>query len=227
MATKKHHWQNLSLKNIKGERWKYIPGLDDCFQVSDYGRIKRMAYETEYTDGRKFLRKEKIIKPAVVWQYNTFKKDYTPFVCTRVTLEKTRHNFTLARLLYYCFVKKWDMGSNKKVVICKDGNGYNLRPANLQLVSWEEKQQRTVSRGRFHSPFHDLTPAQRKQQRRAIAKTISKPVEQYTLSGKLVRTYSSMAEAQRVTGVFSSIIGTRAAGKGKTAGGFIWKWKAT
>jgi len=64
----------------------------------------------------------------------------------------------------------------------------------------------------------------RKKQRQAIIKSISKQVTQYTRDGKKIRTYPSMAAAQRATGIFASSIGSQAGGKGKTAGGFIWQW---
>ena len=36
----KYPYQNLSLKDIKGEQWEDIPGFEDYYQVSNYGRFK-------------------------------------------------------------------------------------------------------------------------------------------------------------------------------------------
>ena len=33
-------YQNLSLKDMKGEEWKNIPGFEDEYQLSNYGRLK-------------------------------------------------------------------------------------------------------------------------------------------------------------------------------------------
>jgi NUMOD4 motif/NUMOD1 domain len=55
-------------------------------------------------------------------------------------------------------------------------------------------------------------------------KRISKPVVQYTLAGKKIGEYRSLRAAQDATGGFSSSIGAAAAGKLKTANGFIWKF---
>lgn len=63
---KKYPYQNLILKNIKGERWKDIPGLEMYFKVSTYGRVKRLEYELTYSDGRIYVKPEKIIKPVVM-----------------------------------------------------------------------------------------------------------------------------------------------------------------
>lgn len=110
------------------------------------------------------------------------------------------------------------------VIICKDGDNFNIRPSNLRKVTLSQKQKRTVERERFQSPYSTLTEKLKKKQRAAIVNSASKPVTQYTKEGKKLKTYPSMAAAQRATGIFASSIGNRAAGNGKTAGGFIWRW---
>jgi hypothetical protein len=70
----------------------------------------------------------------------------------------------------------------------------------------------------------DLSPAAQKKIRKAIIKTVSKKVSQFYLNGTFRKSYPSMAAAQRATGVHYVSISSRASGKGKTAGGFIWKW---
>ena len=54
-----------------------------------------------------------------------------------------------------------------------------------------------------------------------MVKTISKSVSQYSEDGVLIRTNPSMAAAQRATGIYTTEIGSRASGKGKTVGGYI------
>jgi hypothetical protein len=85
---KEYPYQNLSLKNIKGERWKDIPGLEMYFKVSDYGRVKRLEYELTYSDGRIYVKPEKIIKPVMMKIHNNFKNDDLFFLRIRVTLFK-------------------------------------------------------------------------------------------------------------------------------------------
>jgi len=223
MTQKKYAYQNFYLKNIKGEIWKDIDGLQDYYQVSNYGRIKRLEYEMQYKNGA-ILKPQKIIKPAIVKQFNKFKNDYSCFLVNRVTFKNSRHNFSIARLVYYSFVGKFDIDDHNIVIICKDGNNFNIRPDNLKKGSVGEKQQRTVTRKRFKSPFLKLTKDDRKEIRKAIIKTLSKKVSQYSRDGILIRTYPSMAAAERATGIYATSIGNRASGKGKTAGGFIWKW---
>lgn len=61
--------------------------------------------------------------------------------------------------------------------------------------------------------------------REIIRKALSKPVVQYTTDGVLVKEYPSIAEADRTSTVKKSNIQNVLAGKTKTAGGFVWKYK--
>lgn len=50
-------------------------------------------------------------------------------------------------------------------------------------------------------------------------------VLQFTKEGEFVAEYSSAKEARRQTGISDTTIGLVCKGKGKTAGGFVWKYK--
>ena len=50
-------------------------------------------------------------------------------------------------------------------------------------------------------------------------------VLQFTKDGQFVAEYPTAAEADRVTGISRTTIGLVCKGKGKTAGGFVWKYK--
>src|SRR5262245_54558749 len=100
---KKYPYQNTELKNIKGERWKDIPGFEMYFKVSNYGRIKRLEYDLEYSDGRLYIKPAKIIKPVLMKIPNRFMRDSVYFLRTTITLYKQKYNFSLARLVYHCF----------------------------------------------------------------------------------------------------------------------------
>jgi len=223
-SMKKYPYHNLDLKTIKGEKWKDISDLEGYYQISSYGRIKRLEYEMEYKNGAIYLKEEKIIKPAIVKQINKFKKDHTYFLTNRVIFNKRKNNFTIARIVYCYFVEQFNYEDSRIVIICKDGDNFNIRPSNLRKVTISQKQQRIVERNRFQSPYSTLSDNLRRKQRTAIIRAVSKQVTQYTRNGKKVKTYPSMAAAQRATGIFASSIGNRAAGNGKTAGGFIWRW---
>ena len=77
---------------MKGEKWKFIPGAELYFKVSNYGRIKRLEYELRYSDGRLYIKPEKIIKPTIRKTCNTFTNDNLFHLHTRFTLFKRKYN---------------------------------------------------------------------------------------------------------------------------------------
>lgn len=178
----------------------------------------------QYRNGAIYVKPEKIIKAGIVKQPNLFKKDYTYFLTARFSLHGIRHNLMVSRMVYFCFIGHFDLEDQELVVICKDTNNFNICPSNLLLVTRSHKQQRTIARKRFSSPFLAFTDEDRQKQRKAILQTLSKQVTQYNLKGKKVNTYTSAAEAERATGVFATAIGQVAAGTDVSAGGFIWRW---
>jgi hypothetical protein len=216
-------FQNTSPSNLKGERWEYIPGLEDYFLVSNLGRIKRLSYERIYKNGAVYTLPERLIKPMSVRAHNNFKKDYLDFLTVRLTLNGIRYNFMLSRLVYYCFVAKFDLDDEDILILNKDNNSLNILPNNLQKTNRQVKAQRIRERGRMESPFKNLAPAFKMKQRAAIAAATSKQVTQYNLQGKRIKTYKSMADASRVTGVAYQSISMVAAGGGISSGGFVWQ----
>ena len=73
---KDYPYQNVSLIDIKGEKWEDIPGVDGYFVVSNYGRVKRMKFQMQFDDGRIVTRKEMIIKPRIQKEWNKVSGDY-------------------------------------------------------------------------------------------------------------------------------------------------------
>jgi group I intron endonuclease len=59
--------------------------------------------------------------------------------------------------------------------------------------------------------------------RNSMAKAVGKSVAQYDLDNKLIKTFKSMCEASRATGINRNGIRFVIIGRNKTAGGFIWK----
>lgn len=55
-----------------------------------------------------------------------------------------------------------------------------------------------------------------------LAKSLSRTVIQYTIEGIFMAEYSSIHEAERVTGIFHTSICQVCRGKRKTAGGYLW-----
>lgn len=214
----------FGLSPLQGERWKHIPDLEDYYMISNYGRIKRLTYERIYRNGAVYIFEEKIIKPAIVKSRNNFKNDTISFLVNRVTLNGIKYNFSIGRLVYYCFVKKYDLSDKTKVVFYKDNNHLNIIPSNLKLATLPEKSRRIADSGRMSSPFKNLSPEFKQKQRQAIIEKISKPVSRYSLKGVKIKTYPSAAVAERATGIYATSIGKVASGGGVSAGGYRWQW---
>ena len=64
-----------------------------------------------------------------------------------------------------------------------------------------------------------------KKHRESMTKSLGKPVVQYTTDGIFVKEYPSISEAGRTSTVKNKNIQQVLAGKTKTAGGFVWKYK--
>jgi ABC-type transporter MlaC component len=224
MRKKEYPYQNLSLKDIKGEQWEDIPGLDGYFAVSNYGRIKRMEYETQYSDGRIYIHPERIIKPRILNYTNRFVGDCIPFLSATLSLSKTVYRFGIARLVYHCFVHPLDLEDRHTMIFTKDYDRFNIRPSNLMTTTPGQKNKRVYERNRRVSHFLNVSEAIKEKRTQSMIKKTSKKVSQYTLEGKKVKTYPSTAAAQRATGILRHSIGQVAALKGISAGGFVWRW---
>ena len=221
---KKYPYQNLDLKDIKDERWEDIPGTGGYYMVSNFARVKRLEYEMQYKNGAIYVKPEKIIKPSIVKAKNKFKNDYSYFLVNRIKLGGVRLNITLSRMVYHCFVEPFNLDDEKIVIICKDTDGVNVKPNNLMKATLSDRANRTVARGRMESTFKNLSKEHKEKQRAAIIKKVSKQVSQYSLKGKKIKTYSSVANAARATGVLAASIAPHASGKGLSAGGYVWRW---
>lgn len=181
-----------------------------------------MEYELTYGDGRIYVKTEKIMKPVMMEIHNSFKNDDLFFLRITITLFKQKYNISIARLVFNCFVQPLKMDDNFIIILTKDGNGLNIEPSNLVMASNKDKQQRM-----FDLKRNKLPVLKGEARKRAIAKakfTNNKPVSQYSLEGKIIREYASIAIAAREAGINPSQISQRAKGIGFTAGGFLWRY---
>lgn len=122
---------NLSLEAMEGERWKPVPGYEGLYEVSNKGRVKslrRMA-----TGKRSTWVAEKIKMPTIDFLQDESGEERPG--STLVGLYKDRHQkvHSIARLVYYCFVRKFDLADTRWRVYYKDGNTLNLDAGNLML----------------------------------------------------------------------------------------------
>lgn len=126
---------NLSLQSMKGERWKDIPGYEGRYQISNVGRVKTLAGISDGSN-RKFRHER--IKQLTATDFRLDKEGKEVAGTLWVSLAKKPHPkkmFSVGRLVYYLFVKVFDIENSKLRVYYKDGNSLNIHYRNLELHS--------------------------------------------------------------------------------------------
>ena len=209
----KYPYQNLSLVDMEGEIWLPAPGLEGYVTVSDLGRIKRLARVDYRLNGQTQTLTEKIMIQKI--KKRRTKNGVSDFISPvfSVMIQRNRKLFTVSRMVYSAFVERLDPAKkNKQLILHKDMDGLNNRVENLYLATNKELSDRSFRLG--------IIP---KVDEKLIASYI-KPVSQYSLSGEFLRTYPSIKEAERQTGVGEGGIINVAKMKQSHAGGFIWRY---
>lgn len=164
------------------------------YWVSNLGRVK----SPERIDRSGHKRNERTIKTYV-----------TTFGYERVNLYVSgrRRNCFVHRLVAGAFLRN---DKNLSQVNHIDGNKLNNCVDNLEWVTQSENEKHAYRNG-LKVPKYNC-------------ETTSKRIEQYSLSGELIKTYLSSKEVERETGYFGSNVRTCCRGKQKTAYGYIWKF---
>lgn len=227
LKTKNEHivpaYLDTSLENRPGEGWDDIPGLDGYYQISNFGRVKRVKREIFDSQGGRYVLPAKIRLAQKNHSPNRFTHDDTIRLQIAVQVQNHKHTFMVHRMVYYCFVAPFNLDDNKLNVIAKDGNELNMRPDNLLLVTAHEKCERTYQAGRLPNPS-EMYPDNMKKAVKASTAVTSKQISQYDLNGNLIKTYKSIQDASRATHVAHNTIAGKANHLHERAGKFYWRY---
>lgn len=117
---------NLSLEDLSDEHWRSIPGFDNRFVISNKGRVKRLSGWT--SEGRKIFLREQTI--SQIMSVNS-KTTYSLYCLLRHKRMNTR--ITITKMLYYCFVEKFNLNNNTIVVANNNNPLWNIELSNLSL----------------------------------------------------------------------------------------------
>jgi hypothetical protein len=223
---KTYPYTETSLEDLKGEEWEDIPFLDGLYLISNLGRVKRLAREVYTSDGKIMRLKEKIIHSYPDVQINKSVSDKVYHLAAHVTVENISYKFSIPRLVYYCFVKKFPLDNYSLVVYAKDGDGKNIRPSNLRLTDLFGKAKRVFERGRLKRDIETTHEEYLRTKSVQSSNPYCKQVSQYSGEGKFIRTFPSIRVASRVTGVSENGILSVLKGRQIRSGGFAWDYGA-
>lgn len=176
------------------EIWKPITGYEGLYEVSNKGRVKRLERDFVDSIGRKYHKKERILKSS------TNSNGYL-HVALSDSKGITRY-LRVHRLVAESFIPNPD---NKSQINHKDEVKTNNFVDNLEWMTAKE----------------NINYGTRNER---SAKAQSKSVTQYTKAGEIVKVWSSTHEAARQLGIRQGNISNVALGVNKTCGGFIWKY---
>ena len=183
------------------EIWKDIEGYEGMYQVSSYGRVRRLDFE----------RPMKTAKGDIVmrkYKAKMLKTHHDPHGYLVLKFFDQKKNIRVHRLVAMAFVPGYreELFVNHKNEI-RDDN----RPENLEWCTVE-----------YNNAYGNKIP-KIKQQMAARCK----PVVQLTQDGEFVMLHQSARHAERDTGIRHDHIVDCCKGKPKrkTAGGYRWKYK--
>lgn len=220
MKTKVYPYQNKSLVNLKGEEWRDIPGFEGYYMASNWGRIKSLDREIPHPRLYKQFVKGQIRSQSIAKNRNILTGE--PSIDLRVTLtrESVQYYFNTRRIIYSVFVEEIDYEKDGLYVINKNGDGFDCRAKNLQVLTKSEKQHRAIARGRIDLTF--LKTIDRSKWKKNYSRR--KPINQYDLKGKLIRKYVSVTEASEKSGIDEKSIISVAKGRYSQWRGFRWEY---
>lgn len=292
MKTKKDYnqypFKNLSLEDMKGERWKDIPGYDGYIKVSNYGRIWSLARPIQSITGQFYYTKERIRKQHLSKYYNSYIKDHTEQLRVHLRYEGKDAHLLVNRLVYAMFVKPIDFQDDKLLIVHKDGDNCNNRAANLvpmngtelyahgleilrrpafgmkfkkgkdvpwseansprrivkyaldgkKIKEYESVQHAATANKTYRSSVRDVAMKRLKQLHGFVYRyegdvykgeykdfSWEKPVTQYSVDGKKLNTYDSVKNASAKTGIDENTISKCALGKLRIGSGYVWRYE--
>jgi hypothetical protein len=216
----KYPFKNLCLENIEGEEWVNIPEFDGRLAVSNYGRVWALPREIHTVTGQVYHTKECIRKQVMSRRYNPYTSDYTEqlAICIRCNGKILRS--LVNRLVYQLFVAPINFKEDHLRVVHIDGDNCNNHYKNLVLMDGVELYGQVLRVGRLPK-----SGRKRKKGNALMGKAAVRPVIQYTLKGKKIAEFESIAAASKVTGTHRASIRRVAQKKVIQLHGYVYRYK--
>lgn len=208
MSKTVYPYQNRLLKDIKGEHWKDLPGMDGFYCISNFGRVRSLSRWIQRENSGGFWSKEKILAQRKQVQLVSEGKRKIVLLTVQISYQGKKYCFFIARTVYYLFVKKFDLNDRSLVANYKDGNTLNICPENLILSNLSTSM---------------TTAYKKKHRKRESFGNKAQPITQYDLDGKKIKTFPSVSEASRITNINSTSICEALIRKDSYGAGYLWQ----
>ncbi|AZA84958.1 hypothetical protein C1637_22015 [Chryseobacterium lactis] len=194
---------NFSLENLSGEKWKWIEDFEN-YAISNYGRIKSLERWVATPNGGMQKLSDRILKPQAFRYFNKYLNTHFYNVRCNLCVEGKIYGKSVARLVYYHFVEKFDMDDLSFRMSFKDDNRFNVHFSNLEKLTANKVRSKALNKGRGKKGNYQQT------------------VSQYTVEGDFVATYENIYAASESLGISPPHILAVINRKRTTAGKFRW-----
>lgn len=184
---------------MEREIWKDVEGYEGLYQVSNFGRLKRLNYKNSG--------KDKILKA---------KNHPQGYLFNPLWKNGKRKNYFIHRLVAMAFL---DNPNDYPEVNHKDENQANNKVENLE---WCTSSYNTKYSRKKH-PERYLTSYKGKRTSH-VSKYSCYEVNQLSLDGEIIKTWNNIAEIVRETKYNNASITRCCFGKRKTAYGYKWEF---
>lgn len=177
------------------EQWKNIINYEQYYEISNYGRVRRIKYDN-VANGTKY-KLPYYIKPRI---------DKDGYLRYTLSLKGKNKSYYAHRLVAIHFIPN---PNNLPCVNHKHGNKNDNSVEELEWCSIRDNN------------LHALKSGLRVMKNNKL----SKQVEQYDLKGNLLNIYKSANDAKRITGYSQGHISECCRGEKTQYKGYIWKYK--
>lgn len=190
------------------EVWKDIPGYEGMYQASNTGKIKSLTRIVNSSYGSKMRITGKIKK---LYQHPN------GYVYVGLSKNGETRSCRVHRLIAMAFIEN---KSNLSDVNHKNGKKNDNRLSNLEWCSPSQNSIHAYEMKLRKSPNYW-------EGKFGALHNLSKAVEMRSKEGVIIKTFASIREAERNTGIANQNITKCLKGKRRSAGGYVWSFERT
>jgi hypothetical protein len=187
------------------EVWKDVPGYEGMYQASNTGKIKSLTRIVNSSYGSKMRITGKIKKLC---------QKPNGYVYVGLSKNGETRSYRVHRLIAMAFIEN---KSNLSDVNHKNGKKNDNRLSNLEWCSPSQNSIHAYEMNLRKSPNYW-------EGKFGALHNLSKAVEMRSKEGIIIKTFASIREAERITGIANQNITKCLKGKRASAGGYRWEY---